>query len=316
MDLGIVIVSYNTRQLTADCLTSVYQALASDGLTAQVCVVDNASIDGSAELVSELFPQAMLIASQENLGFSGGNNLAIEHFRELGARPRHLLLLNPDTIVHAHALVRMTRFLDDHPQAGVVGAQLAFGDGSFQHGAYAFPTLWMAFIDFWPINHRLVDSRLNGRYPRRWYERGEAFPIGHPLGAALMVRWQILCDVGTLDSGYFMYCEEIDWCMRIRQAGWGIFCVPEARVTHLGGQSAAHFRDRMYVALWRSRFRLFAKHYGRLYRYSVRRIVRLGIWQENRRLSARQARGEVGSQEAASRREAYRTVSEMSRCPW
>ena len=315
MDLGIAIVSYNTHQLTIDCLTSVYRALGASDLDAHVWVVDNASPDGSAEMIREHFPQATLVASQENLGFARATNLAIEKMSALDVPPRHVLLLNPDTIVqqndHQDALSLLVSFLDEHPQVGVAGAQLLYGDSAFQHGAFRFPTLWMAFFDFWPINYRLTGSRLNGRYPRQWYDSGRPFPIDHPLGAALMIRWQTMQQVGLLDAGFFMYCEEIDLCMRVKAAGWDIYCVPKARVTHLAGQSTQQFRDEMFVALWRSRFRLFEKHYSRLYGIVVRGIVRAGLMREMRRTKRALRRGGMGRDQAERRLAAYRRVMEM-----
>ena len=310
MDLAVAIVSYNTRQLTSDCLASLYRALELANLNAHVWVVDNASSDASAEMVQARFPQATLIASQENLGFSRGANLAIERMSALNAPPRHLLLLNPDTLVEEAAIRPMVSFLDAHPQVGAVGAQLSYPDGSFQHGAFRFPTLWMALFDFWPINHRLLDSPLNGRYPRRLYQAGEPFPIDHPLGAALMIRWETLHQVGPLDPGYFMYCEEIDWCMRAKALGWKVCCVPQARIVHLGGQSTQQFRDEMFVALWKSRYRLFEKHYSRLYRALVRIIVRAGLASSMARTRRALKRGDLGQEDARQRLAAYRLVRE------
>jgi hypothetical protein len=311
MDLGIVIVSYNTRELTANCLTSVYDSLGTSDLQARVWVVDNASADDSAEMIRQRFPQVKLVASQENLGFAAGTNLGIEHMAQADAPPRYVLLLNPDTLVASDAIPRMVAHLDGNPQVGVVGAQLRYEDGSFQHGAFHFPTLLMAFFDFWPIHHRLTDSPLNGRYPRRLYQAGKPFAIDHPLGAALMIRWQTLAQVGLLNTGYFMYCEEIDWCMRIQEAGWGIYCVPQAHITHLAGQSTRQFREKMFVALWKSRYRLFGRYYGRLYNVVVRWIVRAGLRRDLRRVRAAQACGELDAATASHRIQAYRAVMEM-----
>ncbi|HHX65071.1 MAG TPA: glycosyltransferase family 2 protein [Chloroflexi bacterium] len=312
MDLGVAVVSYNTRDLTAACLGALFASLEQSALDARVWVVDNASSDGSAAMVAERYPQAVLIASDENLGFAGGTNLAIEAMRdEPGGLPRHVLLLNPDTVVEPDAVPRMVSYLDANPHVGVVGAQLLYPDGSFQHGAFRFPTLPMILFDFWIINHRLINSRLNGRYPRRLYEAGQPFPIDHPLGAALMIRREALEQVGLLDTGYFMYCEEVDWCMRIKAAGWAVYCVPRARIVHHAGGSTRQFRDRMFIALWRSRFRLFDRHYGRVYRTLARVIVRAGLRRDLARLRREVARGLVSPDEAERRAAAYHTVMEM-----
>jgi len=310
-DCAICIVSYNTAQLSCDCLRSVYEVIAGDGIDAEVWVLDNASSDGSADRVAETFPQVALLRSAENLGFAGGNNRIIDQIREGGHPPRHLLLLNSDTIVQQGALRSLVTFLDANPSAGVAGARLTYGDGSFQHAAFRFPTLAMTFFDFWPLHHRLSDSWLNGRYPRRTYERGRAFAIDHPLGAAMAVRWEVVEQLGAFDTRYFMYCEEIDWCMRIREAGWTIYCVPAAHVVHLGGQSARQFRERMFVALWSSRYKLFGRHYGPCYRWAVRRIVRAGLRREGRRVVEQRSEGLLDEDQAQARLAAFDQVRAM-----
>jgi GT2 family glycosyltransferase len=312
MDLTIVTVSYNTRALLADCLDSAWAGLARSGLEGEIWVVDNASSDGSAEMVAERFPAVRLVAHDENLGFAAGNNLALEVMgfgRQ--ARPRHLLFLNPDTHVVGDALGEMVRFLEATPAAGAAGARLVHGDGRFQHSAFAFPGLMQILIDFFPLHPRLLDSRLNGRYPRRLYEAGRPFRVDHPLGAALMVRGETLAEVGGFDERYFMYCEEIDLCRRIEAAGWQIYCVPAAEIVHLVGQSTRQFRDRMFVALWRSRFLMFDKHEGWLFRRLARWLVRLGLWAEARRARAAHRRGELGAEVLAKRLAAYREVADL-----
>ena len=311
MDLGIAVISYNTRELTARCLAAAYAAIAAAGLDAHVWVVDNASTDGSASHLAAVFPQATLIASDTNLGFAGGNNAALRAMAALDTPPRYLMLLNSDALVERDSLGRMVAFLDANPRVGVAGAQLAYGDGGFQHGAFHFPTLLMAAFDFWPPHNRLIDSRLNGRYRRARYAAGLPFPIDHPLGAALMMRWETFAQVGPLDEGYFMYCEEIDWCFRVKDAGWSIYCVPQARVVHLGGQSARQFREAMYLALWRSRFRLFARHYSPAYRLLVRGIVRAGMAAEARRVRRAQRDGLLDDAEAERRLATYRAVGAL-----
>lgn len=311
MDLAIVVVSYNTRQLTDECLGAIYDTLQGSGLDFGVWLIDNASADGSAQMVRERYPQARLIASDENYGFARGTNIGLEQLAAQAHPPRYVLLLNPDTRPLSNALSAMVAFLDEHPHVGAAGAHLLYADGRFQHGAFHFPTLPMILMDFWPLHHRLLDSRLNGRYPRRRYEAGAPFPIDHPLGAALMIRWETLRQVGLLDEGFFMYCEEIDWCLRAKRAGWPIYCVPRAKIIHHAGQSTQQFRDRMFVALWRSRYRLFAKHYGVIYGAAARMIVRAALRRDTERARRAAQRGQIGPDEAERRIAAYRQVMEM-----
>lgn len=312
MDLAIVIVSWNVRGLLEACLTSVYESLKSSNLNRKVWVVDNASTDRSAEMVRERFPQARLMANETNVGFASANNQALRAMgfpsTERHELSRYVLLLNPDTEVLDDALTTMVRFLDDNPHAGVAGAKLLYPDGRLHHSAFAFPTLAQAFLDFFPLHYRLLNSRLNGRFPRRLYKRGEPFPIDHPLGAALMARGEAIQEVGLLDERFFIYCEEIDWCMRIKKTGWGIYCVPRAEVVHHVAESTGQVRGQMFAALWRSRYLLFEKHYSHFYQWAVRRIVRLGLRAEKRRTLAAHERGEISEAELESMLKTYQQV--------
>src|SRR5262249_53147474 len=137
------------------------------------------------------------------------------------------------------------------------------------------------FLDFFPLHHRLLDSRVNGRYPRR----ATAFEIDHPLGACMLARREAIQQVGLLDEGYFMYVEEVDWCRRMRQAGWQIWCEPRAHIPHYEGQATRQFRQAMFVALWRSRMRYFRKYHSPAYVALIRNLIRLGLWNEARKLT-------------------------------
>lgn len=299
-DLAVLIVNWNVRDLLRACLTSVYTDLATSGFDGQVWVMDNASQDGSVEMVRADFSQVRLVVSQGNLGFAGGNNLALRQIEAAGPS-RYVWLLNPDTELRPGAVRALVDFMDGHPQVGVAGARLFYGDGRFQHGAFGFPGLWQILFDLFPLPARLYESRLNGRYPRAWYERGAPFPIDHPLGAAMMVRREVTQQVGLFDEGFHMYCEEIDWCMRIKRAGWEIYCVPTAEVIHHEGQSTGQIREDSFVNLWCSRRRLYDKHYGAVKHWLALRLARAGM---KRKL--REAEGERGSQAVESRFRAYR----------
>ena len=307
MDLSVVVVSWNVNDLLAACLSSVFSSLSATALDYEVLVVDNASSDGSPGMVRERFPQARLMPNPDNLGFAAANNQALAQ-----ASGRYMVLLNPDTVVRGDALGALVEFLDSRPSVGMAGPRLAYTDGSFQHSAFRFPSLAQVFLDFFHVHHRLYDSRLNGRYPRALYESGCPFAIDHPLGACMMVRRQALQQVGGLDEHFFMYCEEVDWAMRMKQAGWGVYCVPGAQVIHHAGQSTRQFRDRMFVALWRSRFRLFAKHYGPVFNWVVQRIVRAGLRHAADQARSEAAAGMISDPELEGRLAAYERVREMT----
>jgi hypothetical protein len=303
VDLSVIVVSYNVEGLLRRCLESIYRDLAPSALEFELLVVDNASTDGSGEMVRACFPQARLLQNQTNRGFAAAVNQALA----LG-QGRFFLLLNPDTEVLDQAPTKLLAFLQANPQAGMVSGQLLNPDGSFQHGVFRFPTLWMSFFDFFPLNHRLLNSRLNGRYA---LGQQEPFEIDHPLGACMMVRREAVESVGPLDEGFYIYCEEIDWCMRLRKGGWRIYCQPQARIVHYGGQSTRQAAPAMFVELHRSRMRLFQKHYSPLFLWAHRRIVRLGVRRQMARLGRRFREGAISRDERDAWLLAYRQVLEM-----
>jgi len=307
MDLSVVIVSWNVKELLSGCLESVCSSLQDEGIEHQVLVVDNASSDGSPEMVLQQFPQVRLLANAANKGFAAANNQALAQ-----TQGRYVVLLNPDTVVRRDALGTLLRFLEQMPSAGMVGPRLVYGDGRFQHSAFGFPSVAQVFLDFFPLHYRLSESQLNGRYPRSLYASGHPFEVDHPLGACMMVRRQVVERIGGMDEQFFMYCEEVDWAMRVWRAGWSIYCVPTAEVVHYEGQSTRQFRDGMFVALWRSRLRLFAKHYGVLDNWALRGLIRLGLWQERQRARRRREAGAISEQELAGRLSAYQRVREMT----
>jgi hypothetical protein len=278
--LAVVIVSWNVRELLASCLRSLLGDLDRSDAEAAVWVVDNASTDGTPEMVTSEFPDVHLIAHDENLGFAAGNNLALKEI--LGgphhAAPRPIVwLLNPDTEVQQGATAALSSALETHPTVGVAGAKLLYPDGSLQQSVFRFPGLLQLAFELFSLPQRLYDTPLNGRYPRRLYEGEEPFPVDHPLGASMMARAEAIHEVGLMDEGYRMYCEEIDWCWRMQKAGWDALCVPTAEVVHHAGQSTSQVPIRSFVNLWASRARLYARHHGALKRRLAQAMVRAGM---------------------------------------
>ncbi|TET51035.1 MAG: glycosyltransferase family 2 protein [Anaerolineales bacterium] len=291
-DLAVVIVSWNVRDLLAGCLRSLFDDLERSQLEAAVWVVDNASSDGTPAMVASSFPDVHLIASNENLGFAGGNNLALRQALDpVGQGPGFIWLLNPDTKVLPGATEALVAALEAHSGAGVAGAKLLGADGSLQHSAFRFPGLAQLVFELSSLPARLYDTPLNGRYSRRLYVGSKPFPVDHPLGASMMVRSEAVAQVGLMDEEYRLYCEEIDWCWRMRRAGWGAVCVPTARVVHHSGQSTGQAVARSFVDLWTSRARLYSRFHGPLKRRLARALVRARI--------ARRAPGEGGEKAAA-----------------
>lgn len=252
MKLSIVIVSWNTRELLAQCLESVFANPLTDPF--EVIVVDNASADGSDGLVAAQFPQVRLIARNENVGFALGNNEAIPL-----CQGEYILLLNPDTVVKPDALTALVQFLDAHSEAGAVGSRLLNPDGTLQTSCYPAPTLPR---ELWRLFHLDV-IRPYGEYNMHTWPTDTARRVDVIKGASLMFRRTVLETVGFLDGRYFMYSEEVDLCYRVRQAGWHLYWVPQSQVIHYEGQSTRQVAADMFLQLYLGKLMYFRKHYGR-----------------------------------------------------
>lgn len=282
-DLAVVIVNWNTRALTLEALRTLTADLEENGPSnTEIWVIDNASSDDSVKAIRKTFPTVHLIESKKNLGFGAGNNAVLQAigFGKLvtvDSLPKAVYLLNSDTLTHSGASSALYNALLTLPDAGVVGARLTYEDGSFQHSAFAFPGLVQLWFDLLPAPARLYDTRINGRYGRSWYENPTPFPVDYTLGATMMLRREVIQQTGMFDEGFFMYAEEVDWGWRIQKAGWKAYCVPTAHVTHLAGQSTQQVKPEMILNLWKSRKRLFKKHYPFYKRWIAQRLIQLGM---------------------------------------
>ncbi len=268
--LAIIIVSWNVVAHLDRCLTSLKHALTTDEVEAVVWVIDNGSADDTVEMVRERHPWAELHTQERNLGYVRANNLGLTALLD---KAEAIWLLNPDTLVPEGAIRTLLTFLRTHPKAGLVGPKLLNADGSLQECAFRFPGLAQTLFSLGKMPDRLYYTALNGRYAPALFEQRDGFKIDHPLGAAMLARADAIRDVGLLDDGFFMYCEEIDWAWRMRKAGWQTWLVPSAEVTHIGGASSQQARPATTAYLWESRARLYLKHRGWLTRALVRGVV-------------------------------------------
>jgi GT2 family glycosyltransferase len=219
--------------------------------------VDNASSDGSAAMVRQHFPQVRLIANESNLGFTHGNNQGIA-----ASQGRYVLLLNPDTAVIGEAVATLLAFLEAHPDVGVVGPQLRYPDGSIQPSRRRFPTLATAFVESTVLQPLFVGSSLLRRYYVADQPDNVTQDVDWLVGACLLVRREAIEQAGPLDEGFFMYSEELDWCRRIKQAGWRIVYLPAAQVIHYEGKSSEQNLAARDLRFHSSKVRYFRKHHG------------------------------------------------------
>ncbi|MBP1657076.1 MAG: glycosyl transferase family 2 [Bacteroidetes bacterium] len=231
MDLSVIIVNYNVRQFLENSLTSILRAM--EGLHGEIIVVDNASDDGSAGMVRATFPQVRLITNPTNVGFARANNLALKE-----ASGDFILLINPDTIVQEDTFRVMLRFLRDHPEAGLAGCKILNPDGSFQLACRrSFPTPWVAFTKIFGLSALFPSSRLFGRYNLTYLDPNKSYPVDAVSGSFMMMTRSAYTRVGGLDETFFMYGEDLDWCYRVRQAGFQVYYVHETQIVHFKGES-------------------------------------------------------------------------------
>lgn len=250
VELSIVIVSWNVKDLLRECLASIFAN--QEDLSLEVFVVDNASKDKTCAMVEKEFPQVNLIANKDNLGFPKANNQAIRK-----ASGKYIFVLNPDTIVEPHSLKTMLRFMAAYPKCGALGPRLLNPDGTLQPSCKNFPTLKeQLYTTFF----------LDVLFPNFW-KHDEVKEVDQPMGAAILFRKEALDQVGFFDEHVFVFYDEVDLCYRIKQAGWQIFFTPEAQITHYGGQSFKQWKGLKESLrggyIWRkSRNYFFKKFYG------------------------------------------------------
>lgn len=232
IDLSIVIVSWNTKQILENCLHSVYEQ--TKDIDFEVIVVDNDSSDFSAEMIEQQFPQVILVKSPKNVGFAAGNNLGF-----LECTGEYVLLLNSDTIVLAGALQKTIFYAKTRPEYGVISCKVLNEDFTLQANCSMLPSNINFSLQVFGLNKIFPKNRFFGRSDMTWWDYSNERDVEVLKGCFMLVTKSALDKVGGLDERFFMYCEEIDWCMRFAQAGWKLGFYPQAEIIHLGGSSSA-----------------------------------------------------------------------------
>lgn len=249
-NLTIIIVTWNTREMTSSCLSSIENA--DPGHTWKVVVVDNASGDHTCEMVKESFPWVHLVENERNLGFGRANNLALRR-----VKTKYALLMNSDTVLHKETVPEFLHFMEDHPEAGVAGGQLIYPDGRLQNSIVSFPTLLTELT-----NKSILQMIFPRRYPSKRLQISESLKVDSIIGAAMMVRVDALRTVGFFDEDYFFFLEETDLCLRLKKQGWKVFFIPNAKIVHYQGSSVRLVKPRARVEYQRSLILFFKKNYG------------------------------------------------------
>lgn len=288
----MIILSWNARGYLRRCLASIYQPddpevlaawEAAGGLPptpdpslpvahAEVVVVDQESLDGSADLVEAEFPEARLIRQRPNVGFAAGNNIG---FR--AARGRYLVLLNSDTVVPPGWLNELVATADAHPRAGLIGPRLHNPDGTLQYSCRRFPTLGAGLFRHTPLEWLAPRNRFTADYLMRDWDHRSEREVDWLSGACLLARRELVESVGGLDEGYFFYFEDVDWSLRAHRAGWEVRYVPSPVVLHEIGRSSDRRPRRMIVRHHQSAYRFFCLHSRWGASWAGRALLALGL---------------------------------------
>ena len=253
-DVSIIILSYNTSELTQRCVASLYADPSLPSCTNEVIVVDNASTDHTVDRLCSAYPQTRFIVNDRNLGFARGNNVGLA-----AARGRYLLLLNSDTEARPGALRALVEFMDTHPETGACGPMLLNPDGSLQPSGRSLPSVWSVFAGMTRI-YRLWKRDL---YLERGRDYTQVKQVGELSGAALMVRQTVYEQLGGFDPNFFAYYEDVDWCKRMGDAGYAVYYVPAAQVIHHWKGTSRAVSQLTYRAGQNSLRYYFRKHHGR-----------------------------------------------------
>ena len=255
MDISVIIVAWNARHYLELCLDSLAEAPPRRSM--EIIVVDNASADGTAEMVEARFPDVKLIRSSENLGFAKGNNVAIRQ-----CCGRYIALVNPDVIVFPGCLDALADFLDQNPKVGNVGPRVFNPDMTQQSTCRRFPTLWNNFCSATSLATAFKNSRFFAGEHMFYFPHDRTLPVDVLVGCFSMIRRETFNEVGLLDDGLFMYGDDVDWCRRCWKAGWQVVFFPGAKAIHDRGKTTAPYPVRFAVAQQRSVLYYWRKHHG------------------------------------------------------
>lgn len=272
VDVSICIVNWNTKDLLANCIDSIHEK--TTGISYEIIVVDNMSYDGSAEMVRQCYPQCRIFASKENLGFAGGNNVAVKE-----AQGKYVLYLNPDTVLATNAIYGMFQYADTHPEVGAVGCKLLNQDGSVQFTcARTYPTLWNQFCELMMLNRVFPRSKMFSTIEMNYWDHKDSRQIDCLSGACILARKSIIDKLGGFDENLFMYAEDVDLCFRINLEGKKIYYLADEKIYHLEGQSSKQQSNKYYSAIIQreSNHYYTRKHFGAVSALFYRAIIFIG----------------------------------------
>lgn len=283
--LSVCIVNWNTREMLLAALASIYFSDSSGSkdsnaknaknsdFSFEVIVVDNASADGSAPAVAERFPQVVLIANADNKGYAEGNNQAMEC-----AKGAYILLLNPDVIIPPHGLEKAVEFMEQHREAGALGVRQLYPDGTVQRSVRGFPSPLSVLWELLGLSRLFSNSPFFGGYRMTYFDYATIAEVDQPMGTFLMIRREVLNQIGLLDLAFPIFFNEVDWCLRCKRAGWKIYFTPEVEIIHYGGASTTQVGAAMAWESRRGLLNFYAKHYRAPWFWPFRALIAAASW--------------------------------------
>lgn len=265
-DVSVVIVNWNARHWLSQALTSLHERTSE--VSFEVIVVDNGSDDGSVPYIKDAWPDITLVPLDHNHGFAAANNIGFTY-----CRGSYVLLLNADTICLPTTVSGLVECMEAHPEAGCVGAKHYNPDGSLQWSIDDFPSLLNDTLQYTDLDRiRALRGWLRYKYPR-WSAHDSEREVDWVNGACLMVRREVIDRVGDMDEYFFVYADELDWCLRIWRAGWTVRFTPRAEVIHFLGATFSSTDGWRRVLLYQSILRYYKKHYSRGYYTAMRAVL-------------------------------------------
>ncbi len=257
LDVSVIIPSWNAKSYLRDCIKSIYTE--TNNCRIEIIVVDNASTDGSPEMVKAYFPHIKLIINKENLGFAKGCNIGMRQ-----ANGKYVVIVNSDVILEKECIDRMFKYMEKHSEIGILGPKILGQDGMVQRSCMGFPTLWNTFCRALALDTIFPRSKLFGGQLMTYWSHNSIRSVDIINGCFWMVRQEALKRVGLLDESFFMYSEDKDWCKRFANAGWEVVFFPDAEAVHYGGASSSNAPIRFYIEMLRSNLQYWKKHHSRI----------------------------------------------------
>jgi len=272
LDVSIIIVNWNTLALLRDCLNSIYEQVGD--VSYEIVVVDNASSDGSPEMVSSDFPSVLLVVEDANRGYAAAINSGIRR-----AKGRYALILNSDILICDLAIEKTVKYADRHPEAAVIGCQVMKSRDEMQTTCFRFPSLLNLSLRVSGLARVFKYNRFFGRENMLWWQRSSEREVDVVSGMFMLVRYEAIEKVGMMDESYFLFYEDTDWCYRFAQAGWKMLFWPGAKIIHIDGGNKSTDQDdlRMFVQYRKSLLTFFKKNYGLVSYLTARLLLTLSL---------------------------------------